>query len=365
MRSFAILCLLALASSCDPAAMFDPDSGEPLMMNKCDSGTQALDAGKTDSGTPKADAGTPKADAGVVVEPPEEDAGMEPPPMDSGTPDAGPMPKPDAGTPPRCAKEPCTCIRVPASNATACWHSNGGRYAHSACSASYQCCNGKFAAQTAGCGVCTCTEAGGKTGCVAPASGPEVCFPQFEGTSVAVPANVQARMNGKSMKAGCPVGYAGLRYLRMSHWGFDGTVKTGEMVVAAAQANSVLAAFKHLYEMRFPIQRMQLVDDYNANDDASMAANNTSAFNCRPITGGSSFSRHSYGVAIDINPVQNPYISGSTVLPPAGATYTNRTNERQGMIIAPGPVTGAFISSGWTWGGNWSNPKDYQHVEFP
>jgi hypothetical protein len=92
-----------------------------------------------------------------------------------------------------------------------------------------------------------------------------------------------------------------------------------------------------------------------------MAANNTSAFNCRAVTSGSSWSQHSYGNAIDINPVQNPYVSGSLVLPPAGKPYVERDPTISGLIFEPGPVTGPFLRRGWGWGGQWNSLKDYQH----
>jgi hypothetical protein len=106
---------------------------------------------------------------------------------------------------------------------------------------------------------------------------------------------------------------------------------------------------------------MELVDVYGGDDDRSMEANNTSAFNCRRVTGGTSFSQHSYGTAIDLNPLPNPYVRGDTVLPPAGRAYLDRTDVRQGMIVDPGPVVGAFAVIGWEWGGNFTALKDYQH----
>lgn len=147
----------------------------------------------------------------------------------------------------------------------------------------------------------------------------------------------------------------------MSHWNYAGSVSTGKLVVAADLANQVVDIFRDLYDARFPIERMRLVDEYDGDDDLSMAANNTSAFNCRPVTGGSSYSEHSYGRAIDINPVMNPYVKGSTVLPPAGSAYLNRNLDAPGMIHASDEVVQAFASRGWIWGGTWSSLKDYQH----
>ncbi len=128
------------------------------------------------------------------------------------------------------------------------------------------------------------------------------------------------------------------------------------------EAQRVHAVLRMLFEARFPIQRMLLVDEYEGDDDRSMAANNTSAFNCREVTGRPGvWSEHSYGRAIDINPIQNPYVLDGTVLPAAGVPYTDRSKNKQGMIHADGPVVRAFAAIGWSWGGNWRSPTDYQH----
>jgi hypothetical protein len=154
-----------------------------------------------------------------------------------------------------------------------------------------------------------------------------------------------------------------LRLLTVSHWGFDGAVQTGELVVHRDQAANMLRAMERLFALKFPIQRMELVDVYGADDDQSMAANNTSAFNCREVERSPGvWSQHSYGRAVDINPVQNPYLPGSGAAdPPAGAAYTDRSDARPGMILSGGGVVQAFASIGWEWGGDWSGSKDYQH----
>lgn len=154
---------------------------------------------------------------------------------------------------------------------------------------------------------------------------------------------------------------ADLRILSLSHWNYAGSVSTGKLVVAAGLANQVVDIFRDLYEAGFPIERMELVDKYDGDDDKSMAANNTSAFNCRLVTGGSTYSEHSYGRAIDINPLVNPYVKGSTVLPPAGSAYVDRSLDAPGMIHAEDEVVQAFAARGWIWGGSWSSLKDYQH----
>jgi hypothetical protein len=183
----------------------------------------------------------------------------------------------------------------------------------------------------------------------------------FSGDARPLPASVRRAMTGVSWHPGCPVGLDDLSLLTLTHHGFDGQVHTGEMVVASRVAPAILGVFRELYSARFPIQRMRRIEHYGGDDDASMAANNSSAFNCRRVTGGSAWSEHAYGTAIDLNPVQNPYVRGSTVLPPAGSSYVNRTNVRPGMIVRPGPVVGAFERIGWGWGGDWASLKDYMH----
>jgi len=148
----------------------------------------------------------------------------------------------------------------------------------------------------------------------------------------------------------------------MGYWGFDGGIHSGEMVVNKSVADDVLRVFGELFDARFPIRRMRLVDEYQADDDLSMAANNTSAFNCRPVTGGRAWSEHSYGWAIDINPIQNPYVaSDGSVLPPKGVRFADRSLDEKGMIHAVDEVVSAFASIGWGWGGSWHSFQDYQH----
>jgi hypothetical protein len=174
-------------------------------------------------------------------------------------------------------------------------------------------------------------------------------------------AAVTAAQLGASWHEGCPVGPGSLRAVTVSIWGFDGAARQGTLVVHGDHAATVIAVFADIYAARFAIERMTPIVAYGGDDDASMAANNTSAFNCRPVTGGSSWSQHSYGWAIDINPVQNPYVSGSTVLPPAGRAYLDRSAPQQGKIRAGDAVVRAFSRRGWGWGGAWSSPRDYQH----
>lgn len=178
------------------------------------------------------------------------------------------------------------------------------------------------------------------------------------GSSITTPTTGQLHA---SWRQGCPVAVSDLRLIEVEHWGYDDVVRTGEIVVAAELASQVVDIFEDLYKARFPIQRMELIEEYGGDDDSSMAANNTSGFNCREVTGGGSFSEHSYGRAIDINPLVNPYVNGSTVLPPDGSRYTDRSLDAPGMIHNDDEVVRAFESRGWIWAGTWTSLKDYQH----
>jgi hypothetical protein len=161
-----------------------------------------------------------------------------------------------------------------------------------------------------------------------------------------------------SYRAGCPVGPAELRAVRVSYWGFDGRPSTGSIVVARRVAEDVVDVFRQLWVARFPVRRLQPVSAYRGSDDASMAADNTSGFNCRFVGGTSRWSMHAYGEAIDVNPVENPYVQGSRVSPPAGRAYTARSPYRKGMAVAGGVLVRAFASVGWKWGASFG---DYQH----
>jgi len=171
---------------------------------------------------------------------------------------------------------------------------------------------------------------------------------------------VTARDLPYSYRAGCPVGPSQLRLLRLSYWGFDGSAHAGSLVVRDRVARDVVAVFRRLYAARFPIRRLRKVDAYRGSDDASMAADNTSAFNCRFVPGTRRWSQHAYGEAIDVNPVENPYLQGARVRPPAGRRFLDRSRARPGMAVAGGALVRAFAAVGWQWGGRWATP-DYQH----
>ena len=148
----------------------------------------------------------------------------------------------------------------------------------------------------------------------------------------------------------------------MSYWGFDDQPHTGTMIVNARVVDAVLTVFADLYAHRFPIRRMQRVDAFGGSDDASMAADNTSAFNCRNAVaaGPPHWSAHAYGEAIDVNTIENPYVRGSNVQPPAGSAFLDRTDRRAGLAYTGGDLVRAFAAVGWRWGGRWTD-ADYQH----
>lgn len=166
---------------------------------------------------------------------------------------------------------------------------------------------------------------------------------------------------GASWRPGCPVGADALRAITVSHWGSDGAVRTGRLVVHAEEVDHLVAVFRDIYAARFPIQQMVPIDAYGGDDQASMRANNTSGFNCRYVAGTTRWSEHAFGRAVDVNPLVNPYVKGSSVDPPEGAPYADRSRSDPGMIRAGDAVVRAFDRQGWGWGGAWSSGKDYQH----
>jgi hypothetical protein len=169
-------------------------------------------------------------------------------------------------------------------------------------------------------------------------------------------------MTGSSWRPGCPVGLDDLRLLRLTYWGFDREAHVGRLVVHRGTAWRIVRAFRTLYEERFPIRRMRLVDAYGADDTRSMNADNTSAFNCRYRDGVCcTWSMHAYGKALDLNPVENPYVGPWGVSPDAGEPYVDRTPIRRGMVRHGDAVWDAFAVAGWEWGGDWGWPVDYQH----
>jgi hypothetical protein len=190
--------------------------------------------------------------------------------------------------------------------------------------------------------------------------------PAFTAEISTIPPQIAAHMKQYTWHEGCPLGFNQLAYLRLLYWGFDQVPHQGELIVNKKLAAEVVGIFKVLYAEHFPIERMQLMDVFKGNDDAAMAVNNTSAFNCRDKTNQpGKFSLHSYGVAVDINTLINPYVKGDQVLPAGGRKYLDRTKRVPGMIVKNGFVYKLFIRRGWHWGGDWDTRQDYQHFEKP
>jgi poly-gamma-glutamate synthesis protein (capsule biosynthesis protein) len=185
----------------------------------------------------------------------------------------------------------------------------------------------------------------------------------FAGAWRPIPDDVRARMAGRSRKDDprCPA-WDALAYVELDHVTMDGATARGELVVARAIAEATIDLFARLYALGFPIRAMRLVDDHGADDDRSMAADNCSGFNFRVVAGTQILSQHALGRAIDINPVENPWVRPDRFVPPAGAPFLRRDLIRPGMIVRPGPVTALLDELGWEWGGDWRHARDYHHI---
>jgi hypothetical protein len=184
---------------------------------------------------------------------------------------------------------------------------------------------------------------------------------EFEGQVLVIDDRTKTSMHA-SWHDGCPVPVEDLRLLLLSYWGFDGRKHQGRLVVHRDAAQPVLGVFQRLFTARYPIERMELIDRYEGDDDRSMSANNTSAFNCREVAGRPGvWSQHAYGRAIDMNPLQNPQVTGSQVSPPEGRRYVDRSLSDLGVVHGGDEAVRAFASIGWRWGGDWKSSKDFQH----
>lgn len=186
-------------------------------------------------------------------------------------------------------------------------------------------------------------------------------LPPFRAQVRALSAAERADMTPSVWRHGCPVALARLRHVSLAYVGFGGRARRGALVVNASVAGEVVGAFRELYRARFPIRRMRPIQAYDGDDFASIEADNTSAFNCRAATGSGNWSQHAYGLAIDINPIENPYVSGGRTSHPASVPYLDRRRVRPGMAVDGGVLVRAFESRGWEWGGRWSGTLDYQH----
>ena len=186
-------------------------------------------------------------------------------------------------------------------------------------------------------------------------------------TSEAIPDAVFARMSGVSFPADCTIAREDLRYLRLSYCDFNGQKQVGEMVCNKKIADDLVSIFKELYARGYQIEKMRLIDDYGGDDDLSCADNNTSCFNYRTVAGSTNLSKHALGLAIDINPFYNPYVTYPNgverISPPGSEPYADRSADFAHKIGPGDAAYELFRSHGFTWGGNWKTLKDYQHFQ--
>jgi hypothetical protein len=183
-----------------------------------------------------------------------------------------------------------------------------------------------------------------------------------------VPYPLSILMKSKNIwTSECPVPIESLRLLNLTHYDFENKLLSGQMIVHEKVAKNVISIFEELLKIKFPIKKISLIDNYNGDDQLSMSDNNSSCFNYRKIANSKVISMHSYGLAIDINPVQNPYIFDSKVenkleiWPDEGKLYLNRTNQRAGMVE---PIVTLFAYYGFSvWEGSWNKPLDYHHFQ--
>lgn len=202
-----------------------------------------------------------------------------------------------------------------------------------------------------------------------PANGTEPARTRFAGRISTIPPSLGRDLRGSTWRPGCPVPISGLRLLQFNHHGFDGEVKRGRMVVNAAVAEDVLWVFRQLFGARFPMKRVDLAREFDESRWEARPHSRrsvTASFNCRvvitPAGPGTTFSQHSYGLAIDINPLQNPYVrSDGWVRNRYARPYVERATDRPGMIHDGDVVVRSFAAIGWSWGGRWSGGKDYMH----
>ena len=178
-----------------------------------------------------------------------------------------------------------------------------------------------------------------------------------------VPEEVETRMRGRSFPDNAKISMDQLRYLTLPYYDFDGNIQKGELVCNKAIAHDLLCIFRALFSQAYPIYSMHLVDDFDADDEVSMQANNTSCFNYRYITGTRILSRHAYGMAVDINPLQNPCVRGKLIQPSTAEEFVDRSKDFPHKIDKDDYCKKVFTSYRFRWGGNWRRMKDYQHFE--
>ena len=198
---------------------------------------------------------------------------------------------------------------------------------------------------------------------------PKPISSMYSGTYIAacynpIPPSVVQKMMGKSYKESCPIPITDLAYVRVTYYDMKGQVCSGELVVHKKIADATMEIFRDIHAAKFPIEKMRLIDEYEADDDRSMEDNNSSAFCFRSITNRRGvISNHGLGIAIDINTRLNPYVKGDSVAPSNARKYVDRSLNEPGMIQPDDVVVTAFKQRGFSWGGDWKSLKDYQHFE--
>jgi hypothetical protein len=196
-----------------------------------------------------------------------------------------------------------------------------------------------------------------------------LAFAPFHASDEPLPQPVRTQLKAEGFwHQGCPVGFSELRLLTVSHWGFDGRAHTGQLVVNRAAVGPLARALGTLYGLHFPIRHLRLADMYGPSRGRPRDGDVSGSFDCRqavpsPCTGGrgtGTWSMHAYGLAVDLNPVENPYVGCGQSRDPATKPYFDRSRHRRGMVTAR--AVAAFRSLGWGWGGSWAgNTKDYMH----
>ncbi len=182
-------------------------------------------------------------------------------------------------------------------------------------------------------------------------------MPAFEGSI----HQVTEESLSHSWRAGCPVPPTNLRSVEVTFWDFDGRVRRGELVVHADHAEAILGVFQELFDLGYPMTSVIPIGDLEPDAEDQPGYNNTSAFHCRFVEDTTSWSEHARGLALDINPRQNPFIDGGSIWPEDAGRFVDRTLDEPGMLKNGDPVVKAFESIGWTWGGYWRTKKDYHH----
>jgi hypothetical protein len=199
------------------------------------------------------------------------------------------------------------------------------------------------------------------------ATGAQVGHASFVGRLTSLPAALEQEMRGTTWKPGCPVSLTDLRLMTVSYWGFDARPHLGPLVVNESVATDLVWVFRQLFDHRFPIHNVKLAREFHPNqENHDTPGDPTAAFNCRPVvtpTGPSAttFSQHAYGLAVDINPIENPFVLDGYVRNRYSRPYRDRSKQAPGMIQDGDIVVRSFEAIGWGWGGHWSTGQDYMH----